>query len=317
MQTIIRGDIFYADLGEGIGCEFMGKRLVVVITNDIANMYASSVMVAPLTQAITEKKLPTHVEAYITNESSKMKYIALLDNIKTIDKRRLIERVDRIDELKLLEIEAAISIATGIRKDITMLKLLEKGIVSSNKPLVITEGKTDATLIKTAWKKLYPSEKMFFECEPCEGGARNLQNTLAKNASFNNRPIIGLFDNDREGNDQFNGLKPPNFHNESKIIKKNKNNNIWAMLLPVPNERELFVTEDDSNQRYLNIEHYFSDDVLIRYNMYGKNILRTNVFYINSSDKKKTNFSEEVNKLEAKEFQNFIILFDKIKKIFD
>lgn len=57
------------------------------------------------------------------------------------------------------------------------------------------------------------------------------------------------------------------------------------MLLPVPDERKLFVTDDDITQRYFVIEHYFSDDILKRHSMYGSNILGTSVFKINNKKK--------------------------------
>lgn len=84
------------------------------------------------------------------------------------------------------------------------------------------------------------------------------------------------------------------------------------MLLLVPEDRELFVTLDDVNQRYFSIEHYFSDEVLMKYNMCGKRILHTPVFEINGD---KNGFSKEIKELNARDFENFKILFEEIEKV--
>jgi len=86
------------------------------------------------------------------------------------------------------------------------------------------------------------------------------------------------------------------------------------MLLPVPEGRELFVTLDDTDQRYFAIEHYFSDEVLRKYNMYGRKILRTSVFEIAGD---KNNFSKKIKVLDDKHFEKFKILFEEIEKVFN
>lgn len=82
------------------------------------------------------------------------------------------------------------------------------------------------------------------------------------------------------------------------------------MLLPVPSERKIFVTDDNILQRYFVIEHYFSDDILKEHSMYGNNILGTSVFEVNN---RKDSFAKEVNDLEPEAFENFRLLFSKIK----
>lgn len=155
-----------------------------------------------------------------------------------------------------------------------------KTISQLTRPLVITEGKTDVILIETAWQKLYPKEQMFFECQSSgiefeederQGNADSVRRKLEHLSTLATRPIIGLFVNDREGNEQFKSLSKKIFgkYDIKKSIRKHIHNNIWDMLLSVPDERKLFVTDDDITLRYFVIEHYFSDDILRRHSIMG------------------------------------------------
>lgn len=327
MNSIIkRGDIFYADLGVGVGAVQGGIRPVVIIQNDIANKYSPTVIVAAITSKIRRAKLPTHVEIFYEQYDLDGNWIILLEQIFTLDKKMLRDKLGTISPniLKNVDNALSISMSTSIDKKTVKLTKNDDYIHQLTKPLVITEGKTDVILIETAWQKLYPNTEMFFECqssgiefeeEKRTGGAEKLRRQIEFLSTTEMRPVIGVFDNDREGNQQFGGLNKEIFekYDIKSTIRKHKNKNIWGMLLPVPDERELFVTKDDANQRYFVIEHYFSNEILKRYSMCGSSILGTSVFEVNNS---KSRFAEEVNNLEAKEFESFRILFEKIEDTF-
>ncbi|WP_136479629.1 type II toxin-antitoxin system PemK/MazF family toxin [Acetivibrio thermocellus] len=324
--TVKRGDIFFADLGKREGFVISGVRPVVVIQNDIGNQYTPTVIVAAITSNLTIAKSPIHIGILSGNFGLPVDSIILLEQIFTLDKNKLIKKIGTVNDEVLEKIENALSISLGVRKGTASVENqeLEKYKTQLTKPLVITEGKTDVIIIKTAWQKLFPKEQMFFECQSSgieynederEGNAEHVRKELEYLSNTTDRPIIGLFDNDREGNEQFKSLSKKIFekYDIKKSIRKHIHNNVWGMLLPVPDERKLFVTEEDITQRYLVIEHYFSDDILRRHSMYGRNILGTPVFKINN---RKKEFALETKELEPKEFENFKLLFEKIKDIF-
>ena len=101
-----RGQIYYADLSPVIGSEQGGMRPVVIIQNDIGNTYAPTVIVACVTSVQTKKKMPTHVEIPLIKDS-----IVLLEQLRTIDKRRLKNLIAEVDEETLKEIDKAINIS--------------------------------------------------------------------------------------------------------------------------------------------------------------------------------------------------------------
>lgn len=105
MNTISKGDIYYASLDPIVGSEQNGTRPVVIIQNDIGNKYSPTVLVAPLTSKIKSKpNLPTHV--LVKSEHIKHNSIVLLEQIRVLDKSRLISYVDTLtkEEIKKLDI---------------------------------------------------------------------------------------------------------------------------------------------------------------------------------------------------------------------
>lgn len=193
------------------------------------------------------------------------------------------------------------------------------------KPLIITEGKTDKRILELAWSKLYNQEIPYdivssgYEIDESirAGSANNVMRTLEliSNTFDKEKKLIGLFDNDKEGNEQYKGLKKSfESYDISKNTRKHLNKNIYGMLLSIPISRKIFVTENDISQRYFVIEHYFSDTVLERHKMKGSSILNSEVFKIN---KGKDKFSTNIESLEKLDFSDFTILFDDIKKIFE
>ena len=112
-QTYRRGDVFTADLGSGIGSEQQGVRPVIVIQNDVGNQHSPTVIVAPMTtQGRKKHELPTHcffdkVEGL--NEPS----MAILEQIRTIDKKRLSKKLGRLTDSQMEEINQGLLISLG------------------------------------------------------------------------------------------------------------------------------------------------------------------------------------------------------------
>ena len=111
--TIKRGDLFYADLSPVVGSEQGGTRPVLIIQNDIGNKYSPTVIVAAVTSQLTKAKLPTHIEVtkgcFGLNKDS----VILLEQIRTLDKRRLKEKIGELDSKAILNIDKAILISLG------------------------------------------------------------------------------------------------------------------------------------------------------------------------------------------------------------
>ena len=113
-RTYLRGEMYYADLGKGIGSEQEGHRPVVIIQNDIGNKHSPTVIVASISSRIEGKsKLPTHY--YINAEDGlREPSVVLLEQIRTIDKRRLREHMGRLDENQMHLVDDAIAVSFGL-----------------------------------------------------------------------------------------------------------------------------------------------------------------------------------------------------------
>ena len=112
-ENIKRGDIYYADLSPVVGSEQVGIRPVLVIQNDIGNKYSPTVIVCAITSQLTKAKLPTHIELAGDKYNLPKDSVCLLEQIRTLDKRRLQEKISYIDEQKQKEINRAILISLG------------------------------------------------------------------------------------------------------------------------------------------------------------------------------------------------------------
>jgi len=95
--TVKRGDIFYADLSPVIGSEQGGIRPVLIIQNDIGNKYSPTVICAAITSQINKAKLPTHIELDAEKYSLVKNSVVLLEQIRTVDKKRLREKVSHLE----------------------------------------------------------------------------------------------------------------------------------------------------------------------------------------------------------------------------
>ena len=117
-MIIRRGDIFYANLSPVVGSEQSGIRPVVIIQNDIGNKYSSTVIGVPITSR-QKNKLPTHIEIEGIKYGLEKNSVILAEQIRTIDKIRLKEKVGRLDKTVLDKIKKAIEISCGLRGKIT------------------------------------------------------------------------------------------------------------------------------------------------------------------------------------------------------
>lgn len=113
-MNIKRGDIYYADLSPVVGSEQGGVRPVLIVQNDVGNKYSPTVIAAAITSQQTKAKLPTHIEIGAQNSGLAKDSVVLLEQVRTIDKKRLKEKMGSINENSMKEINNAISVSLGL-----------------------------------------------------------------------------------------------------------------------------------------------------------------------------------------------------------
>lgn len=111
---IRRGDIYYADLSPVVGSEQGGIRPVVIVQNDIGNQYSPTVMIAAITSSTDKAKMPTHIFIEASASGLTKNSVVLLEQIRTIDKKRLCDYISCLDDGVMKEIDKAIAISFGI-----------------------------------------------------------------------------------------------------------------------------------------------------------------------------------------------------------
>ncbi|MBE7056715.1 MAG: type II toxin-antitoxin system PemK/MazF family toxin [Ruminococcaceae bacterium] len=111
---IKRGDIFYADLRPVVGSEQGGIRPVLIIQNDIGNKYSPTVIVAAVTSQINKSKLPTHLELDAKEFGLSKDSVVLLEQVRTIDKSRLREKVCHLDDNFMWQIDRSLRVSLGL-----------------------------------------------------------------------------------------------------------------------------------------------------------------------------------------------------------
>ena len=109
-----KGDIYFADLSPVIGSEQGGIRPVLVVQNDVGNKYSPTIIVAAVTSQLNKAKLPTHVEIDARDNGLSKKSVVLLEQLRTIDKKRLKERIGTIDDQLLPNVNEALTVSLGI-----------------------------------------------------------------------------------------------------------------------------------------------------------------------------------------------------------
>ena len=112
-MKVKRGDIFYADLSPVVGSEQGGVRPVLVVQNDIGNKYSPTIIIAAITSQMNKVKLPTHVEVSAEFGLPKNS-VVLLEQIRTIDKKRLREKVGFTDEFFMKKVDEALLKSVGV-----------------------------------------------------------------------------------------------------------------------------------------------------------------------------------------------------------
>ncbi|MEA5012347.1 MAG: type II toxin-antitoxin system PemK/MazF family toxin [Angelakisella sp.] len=113
-MTIKRGEIYYADLSPVVGSEQGGMRPVLIVQNDVGNKYSPTVIAAAITSQREKTKLPTHIELHSDKCGLAKDSVVLLEQIRTLDKRRLKEKMGRLDEPAMHQIDRALSISFGL-----------------------------------------------------------------------------------------------------------------------------------------------------------------------------------------------------------
>lgn len=115
-MTVKRGDIFYADLSPVVGSEQGGTRPVLIVQNDMGNRHSPTVIAAAITSQMNKAKLPTHIELTGRNVGLAKDSVVLLEQIRTIDKRRLREHMGRLDAAMMNQVDNAIAVSFGLPK---------------------------------------------------------------------------------------------------------------------------------------------------------------------------------------------------------
>ena len=116
MNQIKRGDIYYADLSPVVGSEQGGIRPVLIIQNDIGNRHSPTVIAAAITSQLNKTRLPTHIEVNASDYGLTKNSIVLLEQVRTLDKRRLKEKMGHLDTGSMNRINQALSVSFGLEE---------------------------------------------------------------------------------------------------------------------------------------------------------------------------------------------------------
>jgi mRNA interferase MazF len=113
-MIVKRGDIYYADLSPVIGSEQGGVRPILVVQNDVGNKYSPTIIVTAITSQINKARLPTHIEITGPDYGLPKDSVVLLEQIRTIDKKRLREKIGKFDEDMMKKVDEALRISIGL-----------------------------------------------------------------------------------------------------------------------------------------------------------------------------------------------------------
>lgn len=116
-NSVKRGDIYYADLSPVIGSEQGGIRPVLIVQNDTGNRHSPTVIAAAITSQINKARLPTHIELSAKAYGLSRDSVVLLEQIRTLDKRRLKEKMGRLDEELMQQVDSAIAVSFGLQNN--------------------------------------------------------------------------------------------------------------------------------------------------------------------------------------------------------
>jgi len=114
MSIVRRGDIYYADLSPVVGSEQGGMRPVLIVQNDTGNRHSPTVIAAAITSQIGKARLPTHIELEGRHCGLSRDSVVLLEQVRTIDKSRLRERMGKLDGATMDKVDSAIAVSLGL-----------------------------------------------------------------------------------------------------------------------------------------------------------------------------------------------------------
>jgi len=117
-MNVKRGDIYYADLSPVVGSEQGGLRPVLIIQNDVGNKYSPTVIAAAITSRLSKTRLPTHIDIYADKVGLTKDSVVLLEQIRTLDKRRLKEKMGHLDDVVMNEVNSAIAVSFGLGESV-------------------------------------------------------------------------------------------------------------------------------------------------------------------------------------------------------
>ncbi len=113
-MNVKRGDIYYADLSPVVGSEQGGVRPVLIIQNDVGNKYSPTVIATAITSQINKAKMPTHIEIDANEYGLSKSSVVLAEQIRTIDKKRLKEKIGHLDDKRMYEVNRALEVSFGL-----------------------------------------------------------------------------------------------------------------------------------------------------------------------------------------------------------
>ncbi len=212
-------------------------------------------------------------------------------------------------------------IQTLVEIPASKLRFTDIDSIQSNKHVrLIVEGKSDALIIEHAYYVLTEGELPYWSIKPAGnsegGGAREVQKSLigANSLVGTQDYLIGLFDNDEKGIQEFNGLTSSfNLYKNSIVYKKHKESNIYAACLPIPGEMDHYIYKDQKNN-YFAIENYFDIELLKSLKIEEKIPLDNDIYKVKNSKKK--GFADKVQSFNNPyDFRFFIHLFRMIDLI--
>ncbi len=114
MTNVKRGDIYYADLSPVVGSEQGGLRPVLIVQNDIGNRYSPTVIAAAITSRLGKTRMPTHIDIHAERVGLAKDSVILLEQIRTLDKRRLKEKMGHLDDDMMTAVNSAIAVSFGL-----------------------------------------------------------------------------------------------------------------------------------------------------------------------------------------------------------
>ena len=119
-MSVKRGDIYYADLSPVVGSEQGGLRPVLIIQNDVGNKYSPTVIAAAITSRLGKTRLPTHIDIYADKVGLAKDSVVLLEQVRTLDKRRLKEKMGHLDDGLMNEVNNAIAVSFGLGETVAV-----------------------------------------------------------------------------------------------------------------------------------------------------------------------------------------------------